>query len=106
MICKNLPKWDPNAGVSGPPQDFYHWYYGTLGLFQTGGGNWKDWNEALKTALIPNQHKGGALDGSVTDLDGSWDYSAGWGPTAGRVYSTAMGALCLEVYYRYLPLYR
>jgi hypothetical protein len=28
-----------------------------------------------------------------------------WGKGAGRVYPTAMGALCLEVYYRYLPLY-
>ena len=24
---------------------------------------------------------------------------------AGRVYTTAVGALCLEVYYRYLPMY-
>ena len=28
------------------------------------------------------------------------------GPYGGRVYSTAMAALCLEVYARYLPLYQ
>ena len=38
-------------------------------------------------------------------LDGSWDPIRD-GEYAGRAYSTAMGALCLEVYYRYLPIYK
>ena len=37
---------------------------------------------------------------------GSWDPKGPWGPYGGRVYSTAMAALCLEVYARYLPLYQ
>ncbi|MFP6612556.1 MAG: hypothetical protein VB835_09625 [Pirellulales bacterium] len=33
---------------------------------------------------------------------GSWDpKNAHWGGKGGRVYATALGALCLEVYYRY-----
>ena len=38
---------------------------------------------------------------------GSWD-PAGfvYGRHGGRVYTTAMGALCLEVYYRYMPMLR
>ena len=41
-------------------------------------------------------------------LDGSWDatrsaYGARGG--AGRIYTTAMATLTLEVYYRYLPMY-
>jgi hypothetical protein len=39
------------------------------------------------------------------ELAGSWDPTTVWGGYGGRVYSTAMAALCLEVYYRYLPLY-
>ena len=35
--------------------------------------------------------------------DGSWAPDGKWGGGAGRVVTTALGALSLEVYYRYLP---
>ena len=49
---------------------------------------------------------GGPLDGSAQDLDGSWVPVDVWAKIGGRVYSTALCTLSLEVYYRYLPMYR
>ena len=102
-ISEVLPRWD-NAdrlerepGADTPPQNFYHWYYSTLALFQQGGDRWKKWNEALKTALVPSQCKDG-------DNAGSWPAERAWESTGGRVFTTALGALSLEVYYRYEKL--
>jgi hypothetical protein len=78
---------------------FYYWYYGTLGMFQAGGARWEKWNASMKKVLLDNQRKGGPEDGS-------WDPKCYYGRGfAGRVYTTALGALTLEVYYRYLPIY-
>ncbi len=97
-----LPVW----GENGKSSNFYYWYYGTLCMFQMGGKYWKEWNVAIKKALLENQRKGGPLDGSAQDVDGSWDPTKGGKVhVGGRVFSTALGALSLEVYYRYLPLY-
>ena len=76
----------------------YYWYYGTLAMFQRQGSDWQKWNGAMQDALLNSQR----FDGRFA---GSWDPDAKWGAYGGRVYSTALGALCLEVYYRYLPLY-
>lgn len=89
-ILQELPRGDrPNL---------YYWYYATLGLYQHHGTSWHRWNEALKLTLVKAQ---------LTDGDeaGSWSPDTVWGGYGGRVYSTAMAALSLEVYYRYLPLY-
>jgi hypothetical protein len=37
---------------------------------------------------------------------GSWDPDPVWGGHGGRVYATAVAALTLEVYYRYLPIHQ
>jgi hypothetical protein len=39
-------------------------------------------------------------------LAGSWDPDPVWGMHGGRVYATALAAMTLEVYYRYLPMHR
>jgi hypothetical protein len=98
------PDWKTMAG-GDQGHSMYYWYYGTLATFQMGGEHWNRWNARMKTALVPNQRRGGPLDGSVRDVDGSWDPISYWGLRGGRVYSTAVNALTLEVYYRYLPLY-
>lgn len=102
-----------SPGVAGPcnfmrkkenlptqwPGNLYYWYYGTLANFQRGGDGWKEWNTALKATLIENQRKDG-------DFAGSWDEGQNGLKTqyGGRVMSTSLGCLCLEVYYRYLQL--
>jgi uncharacterized membrane protein YhaH (DUF805 family) len=77
--------------------NLYYWYYGTLALFQHQGESWSAWNKSMREALLPLQDK-------KSPNDGSWPPQGQWA-TGGRVVQTAMAALCLEVYYRYLPLY-
>ena len=98
LMKKKLPKWDVDAGTI----DFYYWYYGTLAMFQVGndsggsGGHWKAWNEAMKTAIIDHQRME-----PDRDERGSWDPIDCWSAEGGRIYSTTMNCLCMEVYYRY-----
>jgi len=101
-LIKHPPRWE--KGQEGKV-NLYYWYYGTLGMFQQGGRYWPVWNRAMKKALCENQRTGRLKDGSKDDVDGSWDpVGTGGIPRGGRVFSTALGALCLEVYYRYLPM--
>ncbi|MBA4030360.1 MAG: hypothetical protein C0478_05640 [Planctomyces sp.] len=80
------------------PNDYY-WYYGTLTMFQHGGEPWEAWNQGMRESLVQTQRQSGPYAGT-------WDPNDPWGGIGGRVYSTAMATLCLEVYYRFLPLYR
>ena len=75
----------------------YYWYYATLAMFQVGGKPWKTWNAHLKTDVVDHQRQ----DTTYCLYKGSWDPIGPWGPDGGRVYSTALLAMCLEVYYRY-----
>ena len=79
-------------------RNLYFWYYASLALHQNrhhsaeASEAWEDWNHALTTTLLTTQQD-----------DGSWDSNTTWGGYGGRVYTTALTALCLEVYYRYSP---
>ena len=79
--------------------NLYYWYYGTLAMYQHGGVQWRQWNEALRDSLVSEQRTRG-------HEAGSWDPKPPWGPYGGRIFSTALSTLCLEVYYRFLPLYQ
>ena len=83
---------------TGQRMNFYAWYYATLALYQRQDALWEEWNQSLQTTLLATQQQSGALKGS-------WSPDTEWGPHGGRVYSTAMATLCLEVYYRFLPIY-
>jgi len=78
--------------------NLYYWYYATLGMYQMQGAHWRQWNDALQSTLLGRQQKTGPLAGS-------WNPDTRWAGYGGRVYSTALAALCLEVPYRFLPLY-
>jgi hypothetical protein len=93
LISSKPPKWDENDGSI----DMYYWYYGTFAMKQWGGKLWEDWRKSIEKALIPTQRKEDKED----NYYGSWDPAGPWGEEGGRVYSTAICALMLEVYYRY-----
>jgi len=100
-----LPAWNFTYSSGTDKNNFYYWYYATLCLFQMGQHYWDQWNKVMKEVLVKNQCKGGPMDGSINDTDGSWDPETVWGAWGGRVYSTAVLCMCLEVYYRYSNLY-
>jgi len=85
------------VGVS--PNDMYQNYYAAMALHHSGGPEWKTWNAKMREQLIRTQIKSGPAAGS-------WSVTDPHGQSAGQIYQTALSVLTLEVYYRYLPLYR
>ena len=76
------------------------------------GEDWKNWNEGPKGP--DGTRKGGMRDWLVSNQNrkdgaklGSWDPEGGYfGSSCGRLGTTAVSLLTLEVYYRHLPLYK
>jgi len=79
--------------------DEYYWYYGTLAMFQYDGDSWEDWNSSLRDMLVGQQRTSGPHAGS-------WDPKGKWAGIGGRLYSTALSTMSLEVYYRFLRIYQ
>jgi hypothetical protein len=117
LVCRQLLGWkrDNPALVRGvetvfqqlqadETRNIYYWYYATQLLHNMRDEHWPQWNQKVREALIASQIKGNGCD------RGSWDPEAPssdvWGSKAGRLYTTSLSLLTLEVYYRYLPLYR
>jgi len=96
ILMKESPRWQEQKGRSLSSVNMYYWYYGSYALFQFGGPDWKKWNEDMQKALLDNQRAGADIC-----EDGSWDPIDEWGSVGGRVYSTAIGAMTFEVYYRF-----
>ena len=61
------------------------------------GKPWKIWKDAMDDAIVGTQRK----DTTYCEYKGSWDPKGPWGHDGGRVYSTAVLAMCLQVYFRY-----
>jgi hypothetical protein len=74
-------------------KDFYRWYYATYAMHNMGGEYRLWWNSRMREVLLNNQSKRGHQKGSWNPDKEKWLTS--------RVITTSIGALCLEVYYRY-----
>jgi len=89
----HLVKWGPSAN------DIYYNFYAAQVMHHWGGPEWDAWNRELRNHLVRTQ----ATQGHEA---GSWHFADPHGDQAGRLYSTAMAVMTLEVYYRFLPLYK
>ncbi len=77
----------------------YYWYYGTQVMYHMQGDYWTRWNDNMRDMLIARQKTSGAVAGT-------WDPRDNFEQQGGRLYTTSLRLLMLEVYYRHLPLYR
>jgi len=103
-IKKNPP------GATG---NLYYEYYATQVMHHMGGESWNFWNlgpsgtgkGGIRDTLITKQDKGN--DPKRPGQGGSWGPDGtGFDKEGGRIMSTSLSLLTLEVYYRHLPLYR
>jgi hypothetical protein len=79
--------------------NIYYLYYGTLSMYQHGGAAWSAWNGRVRDDVVRRQRTEG-------HMAGSWDPDdSPYGSKGGRIYTTALATLTLEVYYRFLRLY-
>lgn len=87
---------------AGPTGNLYHDYYATQLMHHMEGPIWAAWNAKMKKSLLEKQETKG-------HETGSWfqGVNGGHGPErAGRIYTTSLSTMILEVYYRHQPLYR
>ncbi|MEX2141630.1 MAG: hypothetical protein WD894_20360 [Pirellulales bacterium] len=93
---EQLSKRGPSTGKQA---DMYYNYYATQVMRHWEGEEWEKWNEVMRDFLIESQAKKGAETGS-------WHFDENHGNIGGRLYTTSMATMTLEVYYRHLPLYQ
>jgi hypothetical protein len=82
--------------------DYYALYNCTLAMYLAdgpSGPDWARWNGAVRDRLIALQRP--PRSGCER---GSWPIGGYYDDAGGRVYTTALAALTLEVYYRFAPV--
>jgi len=110
LLCRMYLGWKKDNGAlqrgveyldkTGPSNNnMYYNYYATQVMRHNEGDPWKRWNQRMRDWLINTQAKKG-------HMTGSWHIAGGHSGQGGRVYSTSMATMILEVYYRHMPLYR
>ena len=116
LLCRQYLGWGPKNPILGAGienlkknlpvlgmDDIYYYYYATQVMHFFGGDDWdKLWNPKMRDLLIDSQ-----------DVSPSKERSGSWAPdnqltgrAGGRLTSTSLSLLTLEVYYRHLPLYK
>jgi len=109
LLCRMYLGWKQDApglvaGVDylhklGPSDNMYYNYYATQVLRHFGGPYWEEWNSKLRDRLVEAQDTKG-------HETGSWYFARDpWADRGGRLYSTSMATMILEVYYRHMPIY-
>ena len=91
-------------GKTTDKYDMYYYYYTTQVMHFFEGEVWLKWNAAMRDSLIKLQ----VANSAKPTTNGSWDPDTGphMGSKCGRLGTTCMALLTLEVYYRHIPLYR
>lgn len=84
-------------------RNVYFWYYATQVAHNVEGPDWKRWNNVMRKVLpeqqVPRGKEGGSWDPNNPTPDQ-------WASNGGRLYVTCLSICMLEVYYRYMPLYK
>ncbi len=105
---ERLKAYPPGSSQIG--NNIYYLYYATQVMHHMQGESWNYWNAGMDEKG-QKKHKG-IRDSLIAKQDtgttpkhphqaGSWGNAPG-----GRIMATSLSLLCLEVYYRHLPLYR
>jgi hypothetical protein len=115
LLCRQYLGWGPRnpglvAGVNrlkqtppGALKSLYYEYYATQVMHHVGGEAWDYWNPRMRDKLIKEQDRGER----IPHQKGSWGPNGdAHGGAGGRIMTTSLSLLSLEVYYRHLPLYR
>jgi HEAT repeat protein len=87
LVAQKPPVWSADGSI-----DFYYWFHGTDAMRRLGGAAWESWRNSLVAALVPHQERS-----SAGCARGSWSPEDPWGPEGGRIYSTSMSVLTLEM---------
>lgn len=109
LLCRMYAGWgrddgDLRDGVAlldkaGPYDNLYSLYFATQVMKNWGGEEWQRWNERFQDDLIAQQETGGAAAGSWKPRTRALHAKQG-----GRLLTTSLAILTLQVYYRYQPL--
>lgn len=106
LLCRMYSGWgredgDLSNGVAlldkaGPYDNLYSLYFATQVMKNWGGEEWQRWNDRFQKDLIAQQETGGAAAGSWKPRTRALHAKQG-----GRLLTTSLAILTLQVYYRY-----